>query len=223
MKLGDQVTGEIDMKMEELVKAVIEGNAPFVSRLVVQGLDEGLEAATILSEGLTPGMSTVGELFHQGKYFLPEMLYSAKAMTGGLEHLEPILSTSGSNSLATVVIGTVKGDLHDIGKNIVSMIMKGAGFNVVDLGVDVPTERFVEVIYEKNADILALSALLTTTMPSMQETIGVVAKSGIKDRVKVLVGGAPITSKFADEIGADGYAEDAPKAVTKAKELLKLS
>ena len=211
------------MKMEEIAKAVIEGNAPDVSRLVVQGLDEGLEATTILSEGLTPGMSMVGELFHQGKYFLPEMLYSAKAMASGLEHLNPILSTSGSNFLGTVVIGTVKGDLHDIGKNIVGMIMKGAGFNVVDLGVDVPAERFVEVISEKRADILALSALLSTTMPSMQDTIGIVAKSGIKDRVKILVGGAPITSKFADEIGADGYAEDAPEAVTKAKELLKLS
>ncbi|MBW1867721.1 MAG: corrinoid protein [Deltaproteobacteria bacterium] len=210
------------MKMEDLVKAVIEGNASVVSRLVVQGLDEGLEAATILSEGLTPGMSTVGELFQKGEYFLPEMLFSAKAMTGGLKHLESIFSKSDSISLATVVIGTVKGDLHDIGKNIVGMIMKGAGFNVVDLGIDVPAERFVEVVSEKNADILALSALLSTTMPSMRDTIGVVAKSGIRDRVKILVGGAPVTSKFADEIGADGYAEDAPGAVTKAKELLEL-
>ncbi len=211
------------MQMEDLVKAVIEGNAPVVSRLVVQGLDEGLEAAIILSEGLTPGMSTVGELFQKGEYFLPEMLFSAKAMAGGLKHLESIFSKSDSNSLATVVIGTVKGDLHDIGKNIVGMIMKGAGFNVVDLGIDVPAERFVEVVSEKSADILALSALLSTTMPSMRDTIGVVAKSGIKDRVKILVGGAPITSKFADEIGADGYAEDAPGAVTKAKKLLELS
>lgn len=211
------------MKMEDLVKAVIEGNAPVVSRLVVQGLDQGLEAATILSEGLTPGMSTVGELFQKGEYFLPEMLFSAKAMAGGLKHLEAIFSTSDSNSLATVVIGTVKGDLHDIGKNIVGMIMKGAGFNVVDLGIDVPAERFVEVVSEKSADILALSALLSTTMPSMRDTIGVVAKSGIRDRVKILVGGAPITSKFANEIGADGYAEDAPGAVTKAKKLLELS
>jgi len=211
------------MKMEELVKAVIEGNAPVVSRLVVQGLDEGLEAATILSEGLTPGMFTVGELFQRGEYFLPEMLFSAKAMAGGLEHLEAIFSTSDLNSLATVVIGTVKGDVHDIGKNIVGMIMKGAGFNVVDLGVDVQAERFVEVVSEKNADILALSALLSTTMPSMRDTIGIVAKAGIRDRVKILIGGAPITSEFADEIGADGYAEDAPGAVTKAKELLELS
>ena len=211
------------MKMEDLVKAVIEGNAPVVSRLVVQGLDQGLEAATILSEGLTPGMSTVGELFQKGEYFLPEMLYSAKAMAGGLKHLESIFSKSESNSLATVVIGTVKGDLHDIGKNIVGMIMKGAGFNVVDLGIDVPAERFVEVVSEKSADILALSALLSTTMPSMRDTIGVVAKSGIRDRVKILVGGAPVTSKFAREIGADGYAEDAPGAVTKAKKLLELS
>ena len=209
------------MKMEELVKAVIEGNAPVVSRLVVQGLDEGLEATNILSEGLTPGMFTVGKLFQQGEYFLPEMLFSAKAMAGGLEHLEAILSTSDSNSLATVVIGTVKGDLHDIGKNIVGMIMKGAGFNVVDLGVDVPAERFVEAVSEKKADILALSALLSTTMPSMRDTIGIVVKSGIRDRIKILVGGAPITSKFANEIGADGYAEDAPGAVAKAKRLLK--
>ena len=211
------------MKMEDLVKAVIEGNAPVVSRLVVQGLDQGLEAATILSEGLTPSMSTVGELFQKGEYFLPEMLFSAKAMAGGLKHLESILSRSDSNSLATVVIGTVKGDLHDIGKNIVGMIMKGAGFNVVDLGIDVPAERFVEVASEKSADILALSALLSTTMPSMRDTIGVVAKSGIRDRVKILVGGAPVTSKFAGEIAADGYAEDAPGAVTKAKKLLELS
>jgi len=211
------------MKMEDLVKAVIEGNASVVSRLVVQGLDEGLEAATILSEGLTPGMATVGELFQKGEYFLPEMLFSAKAMAGGLKHLEAIFSANDSNSLATVVIGTVKGDLHDIGKNIVGMIMKGAGFNVVDLGIDVPAERFVEVASEKNADILALSALLSTTMPSMRDTIGVITKSDIRDRVKILVGGAPVTSKFADEIGADGYAEDAPGAVTKAKKLLELS
>jgi len=211
------------MKMEDLVKAVIKGNAPAVSRLVVQGLDEGLEAATILSEGLTPGMSIVGDLFHRGEYFLPEMLYSAKAMTGGLEHLESILSTSGSNALATIVIGTVKGDLHDIGKNIVAMIMKGAGFNVIDLGVDVPAERFVEVISEKKADILALSALLSTTMPAMENTVKAIVESGIKDQVNILVGGAPVTFQFSVDIGADGYAEDAPGAVNKAKELLKLS
>ena len=211
------------MKMEDLVKAVIKGNAPAVSRLVVQGLDEGLEATTILSEGLTPGMSIVGDLFHRGEYFLPEMLYSAKAMTGGLEHLESILSTSGSNALATIVIGTVKGDLHDIGKNIVAMIMKGAGFNVIDLGVDVPAERFVEVISEKKADILALSALLSTTMPAMENTVKAIVESGIKDQVNILVGGAPVTFQFSVDIGADGYAEDAPGAVNKAKELLKLS
>ncbi len=211
------------MKMEDLVKAVIKGNAPAVSRLVVQGLDEGLEATTILSEGLTPGMSIVGDLFHRGEYFLPEMLYSAKAMTGGLEYLEPILSTSGSNALATIVIGTVKGDLHDIGKNIVAMIMKGAGFNVIDLGVDVPAERFVEVIFEKKADILALSALLSTTMPAMENTVKAIVESGIKDQVNILVGGAPVTFQFSVDIGADGYAEDAPGAVNKAKELLKLS
>ncbi len=211
------------MKMEDLIEAVIEGNAPVVSDLVVQGLDEGLEANIILSEGLTPGMSTVGDLFHRGEYFLPEMLFSAKAMKSGLEHLESILSTGDSIALGTIVLGTVKGDLHDIGKNIVGMIMKGAGFNVIDLGVDIPAERFVEVILEKKADILALSALLSTTMPAMENTVKAIAESGIKDKVKILVGGAPVTSRFADDIGADGYAEDAPGAVNKAKELLKLS
>ena len=211
------------MKMEDLVKAVIEGDAPLVSRLVVQGLDEGLDATTILSEGLTPGMSTVGDLFQRGEYFLPEMLFSAKAMTGGLEHIDPILSTSGSKALATIVLGTVKGDLHDIGKNIVAMIMKGAGFKVIDLGVDIPAERFVEAVSEKKADILALSALLSTTMPAMANTVKAIAESGIKDQVKIIIGGAPVTSKFAKEIGADGYAKDAPGAVNKVKELLKLS
>jgi len=211
------------MKMEDLVNAVIEGDASLVNRLVVQGLDEGLDATTILSEGLTPGMSTVGDLFQRGDYFLPEMLFSAKAMTGGLEHIEPILSTSGSNALATIVLGTVKGDLHDIGKNIVAMIMKGAGFKVIDLGVDIPAERFVEAVSETKADILALSALLSTTMPAMANTVKAIAESGIKDQVKIIIGGAPVTSKFAKEIGADGYAKDAPGAVNKVKELLKLS
>ncbi len=211
------------MKMEDLIKAVIEGNAALVSQLVVQGLEEGLEATTILSEGLTPGMSTVGDLFQKGEYFLPEMLFSAKAMTGGLKHLEPILSKNRSDALATIVLGTVKGDLHDIGKNIVAMIMKGAGFNVIDLGVDVPVERFVEAISEKKADIIALSALLSTTMPAMKNTVSAIIESGFKEQVKIIIGGAPVTSQFADEIGADGYAKDAPGAVNKVKELLKLS
>jgi len=211
------------MKMEDLVKAVIEGDGSTVSSLVVQGLDEGLNATTILSEGLTPGMATVGDLFHKGEYFLPEMLFSAKAMNCGLEHIESILSKSKSNTLATVVVGTVKGDLHDIGKNIIAMIMKGAGFNVIDLGVDIPPERFIEAISEKKADIIALSALLSTTMPTMKNTVKAIAESGIKDQVKIIVGGAPITAQFADEIGADGYAEDAPGAINKAKELLQLS
>ncbi len=210
------------MKMEDLIKAVIEGNAPVVSDLVVQGLNEGLKATDILAEGLTPGMSTVGDLFHRGEYFLPEMLFSAKAMKGGLEHLESILSTGGSDALGTIVLGTVKGDLHDIGKNIVAMLMKGAGFNVIDLGVDIPVERFVEALTEEKADILALSALLSTTMPAMESTVKAIKESGLKDKVKILVGGAPVTPEFADEIGADGYSEDAPGAVNKVNELLEL-
>ncbi len=210
------------MEMEDLIKAVIEGNAPVVSDLVVQGLDEGLKATDILSKGLTPGMSTVGDLFHRGEYFLPEMLFSAKAMKGGLEHLEFILSESGSDALGTIVLGTVKGDLHDIGKNIVAMLMKGAGFNVIDLGVDIPVERFVEALTEEKADILALSALLSTTMPAMESTVKAIKESGLKDKVKILVGGAPVTPEFANEIGADGYAEDAPGAVNKVNEILEL-
>ncbi len=211
------------MEMEELIKAVIEGNAHVVSDLVLQGLDEGLAATTILAEGLTPGMATVGDLFHKGEYFLPEMLFSAKAMKSGLEHLESILATSGSDALGIVVLGTVKGDLHDIGKNIVGMLMKGAGFKVIDLGVDISVERFLEAIAEEKADIVALSALLSTTMPAMENIVKAITASDVKNQVKIVVGGAPVTSEFADEIGADGYAEDAPGAVNKVKELLKLS
>jgi 5-methyltetrahydrofolate--homocysteine methyltransferase len=211
------------MNMEELIKAVIEGDAAVVESLVVQALEEGMEAAVILTEGLTPGMSTVGELFHNGEYFLPEMLYSAKAMNAGLKHIESILSKSNSKALATVVIGTVKGDLHDIGKNIVAMIMKGAGFKVIDLGVDVPAEQFIKAASDEKADVLLLSALLTTTMPAMKEIVQAINESGIRDQVKILVGGAPITPDFADQIGADGYAEDAPGAANKVKEVLALA
>jgi len=210
------------MHMDNLVKAVIEGDASVVSSLVAQGLEEGLDAMTILSEGLTPGMSIVGDLFHKGEYFLPEMLYSAKAMNEGLVHLESILSKGNSNSNANVIIGTVKGDLHDIGKNIVGMILKGAGFNVYDIGVNVPTETFMKMIVEKDADILALSALLSTTLPAMEETVRSIKESDLKDKVSVIVGGAPVSQRFSDDIGADGYAEDAPGAVKKIKELLKL-
>ncbi len=210
------------MIMDDLVKAVIEGNEPVVSNLVVQGLEEGLDAMTILSQGLTPGMATVGDLFHKGEYFLPEMLYSAKAMNGGLVHLESVLSKGNSNSNATIVLGTVKGDLHDIGKNIVGMIFKGAGFNVFDIGVDVPTEKFIEAIVENDADVVAISALLSTTMPAMKETVQTIKESDLKDKVSVMVGGAPVTQEFSDDIGADGYAEDAPGAVNKIKQLLKL-
>ncbi|MCG8640221.1 MAG: corrinoid protein [Desulfobacterales bacterium] len=210
------------MNMEELIKAVIEGDAASVATLVQSGLKEGLKAETILIEGLTPGMSTVGDYFHEGKYFLPEMLFSAKAMNGGLKYLEPILSKSNAEPLATIVIGSVKGDLHDIGKNIVAMIMKGAGYKVIDIGIDVPSEVFLKTAVEKSADAILLSALLTTTMPAMEDTVRAISEYGIKDKIKVLVGGAPITPDFADQIGADGYAEDAPQAAKKVSELLGL-
>jgi len=208
------------MKMEDLVKAVIEGNSSVVSSLVAQGLDEGFKATTILSEGLTPGILKVGELFHAGEIFLPEMLRSAKAMSAGLSLLEPILSSSEVKPTGRVVLGTVKGDLHDIGKNIVGMLMRGAGFEVFDLGVDVSADRFIESISTHKAEIVAISALLSTTMPAMEETVNAIKGSDIGNGVKILVGGAPIDQAFASKIGADSYGEDAPEAVNKAMELI---
>jgi len=206
----------------ELVKnALIAGDESKLTVLVQNALNQGVAANEILNQGLIAGMDIVGEKMETGEMFIPEVLRSAKVMRVAVEILKPLLGADDIIGKGKVVIGTVKGDLHDIGKNLVSMMIESAGFEVSDLGVDVPPERFVEEVNNrKNVDILCLSALLTTTMPMMKKTIDAVAESGLRDRVKIMVGGAPVTQKFADEIGADGYATDAGSAAKLAKALL---
>lgn len=206
--------------LNALKEAVIVGNAPKAKELTEKALAENIPAKQILDEALVPGMTVVGEKFKNNEYYVPEVLIAARAMYAALDILRPILSKSEVETKGTVVIGTVKGDLHDIGKNLVRMMLEGGGFKVVDLGVDVAPEKFIEAIKEHNANILAMSALLTTTMPSMKVTIDALKSAGLRDKVKVMVGGAPVTQQWADEIGADGYAPDAASAVDKAKELL---
>ena len=199
------------------------GNASKVGELVKAALDQGVSPKDILQDGLITGMDTIGIKFKNNEVYVPEVLIAARAMHAGMDVLKPFLSDSGVEPIGKVIIGTVKGDLHDIGKNLVKMMMEGAGFEVIDLGVDVTVEKFVDAIKEHPSDILAMSALLTTTMPYMKTVIDTLEKAGIKDKIKIMVGGAPITDNFAKEIGADGYAPDAATAAEKCKELLKVS
>jgi len=208
------------MNPANFIDAVVDGDGEKVHRFVAEALERGEEAAIILTEGLTPGILKVGELFHTGEIFLPEMLRSAKAMNAGLSLLEPILSSTEAEPLGKVVLGTVKGDLHDIGKNIVGMLMRGVGFEVFDLGVDVSADRFIESISTQKAEIVAISALLSTTVPSMEDTVKAIKGSYVGDQVKILVGGAPVDQELAEKIGADSYGEDAPEAVKKAMALI---
>ncbi|MCD6291799.1 MAG: corrinoid protein [Anaerolineae bacterium] len=204
-----------------LTEAVIVGNAPKAKELTQKALDAGVSPGTILQEGLIPGMAEVGRRFEEREYYVPELLIAARAMHAALDILRPLLTASDEvQPLGTVVIGTVRGDLHDIGKNLVSMMLEGAGFEVRDLGIDVSPEKFVDAAREGNCDIIAMSALLTTTMPSMKLTIDALKEAGLRDKVKVMIGGAPITQEYADQIGADGYGEDANQAVWVAKQLL---
>ncbi len=205
--------------LEELRKSVIEGNAKSAEAQVQQALNEGVGADTILNTALIPAMSEVGQKFEDGEYFVPEMLISARAMQAGLKLLKPLLAASGTEPIGTVAIGTVKGDLHDIGKSLVAMMLEGAGFEIMDMGVDVSPEKFVQAVRD-GANIVAMSALLTTTMPNMQNTIKALNEAGLRGKVKVMVGGAPVTDAYAQQIGADGYSTDASSAVRKAKELL---
>jgi 5-methyltetrahydrofolate--homocysteine methyltransferase len=206
------------MSIKEIYEAVIAFDEETVKSKTQAELDGGTDISTILNDGLISAMDVVGERFSSGELFVPEMLMAAHAMKAGLKVLKPHLSAGQSRSKGTVVIGTVKGDLHDIGKNLVSMMMEGAGFEVVDLGVDVDSEKFVKTAAEKNANIIALSALLTTTMPAMERTVKAVKEAGMS--VKTIVGGAPVTQAFADRIGADGYSLDAPGAVKLVKQLV---
>ncbi len=203
----------------EIRQAVIDGQAKVVVPKVEQALSEGLDPNTILQEGLISAMTEVGRLFEEGEYFVPEMLIAARAMSAALEVLKPLLVEQGVEPIGRVAIGTVKGDLHDIGKSLVAMMLEGAGFEIVNLGVDVSPDQFVAAIQD-GAQIVAMSALLTTTMPNMKSTIDAIEKAGLRDKTIVMVGGAPVTQTYAEEIGADGYAPDASAAVRKAKELL---
>jgi 5-methyltetrahydrofolate--homocysteine methyltransferase len=205
--------------LDELREAVIAGRAPAAVEKVTQGLADGIAAGTLLQEGLIVAMTTVGKLYEDGEYYVPEMLVAAHAMTQALEVLKPELVAEGVPNAGTVAMGTVKGDLHDIGKNLVSMMLEGAGFRIVDLGVDVSAEQFAQAIRD-GADAIGMSALLTTTMTEMERNIEAITAAGLRDRARIIVGGAPITSEYADAIGADGYASDASSTVRMVRQLL---
>jgi 5-methyltetrahydrofolate--homocysteine methyltransferase len=206
--------------LKTITETLLTGDGEKVAELTQAALDAGLSARDILNQGLIAGMDIVGARMESGEMFIPEVLMSAQAMGGAVEILKPLLSDEDAAGGGTIVLGTVKGDLHDIGKNLVSMMMESAGFKVVNMGVDIDPEAFIQAIKDNDADILALSALLTTTMPMMAQTIKKVEESGLRDKVKILVGGAPVNQSYADEIGADGYAPDAGSASKLAKALL---
>ena len=208
------------MDLKEIYESTIAGNAPKVKELVEQALAEGVNPGDIITNQLIPAMAEVGDRFARNEFYVPEMLIAARAMQGGLAILKPLLADGEMVSAGRVIVGTVKGDLHDIGKNLVSMMLEGAGFEVIDLGVDVTPQKFAEAVKESQAQIVALSALLTTTMTMMKDTIATLSEAGVRDQVKVIIGGAPVTKSYADEIGADGYADDAGGAVKAAKALL---
>ena len=204
----------------KMAESLIAGKIDEVVNLTKEALDGGAAPADILDQGLLGGMDVVGQRFKAEEMFIPEVLRCAKCMHGAMEILRPLLAETGAEPIGTLIIGTVKGDLHDIGKNLVGMMFEGAGFDVVDIGIDKEPQVFVDAIKEHNATLIGMSALLTTTMPKMGETINAIKEAGIRDQVKILVGGAPITAAFAEEIGADGYASNAASAVDKGKELM---
>jgi len=206
--------------IETIYNAVLEGDAANAKAGVNAALADGINPETILKEGLIAAMGEVGRLFEENEYFVPEMLVAARAMQGGLALLKPHLAASGAVSAGKVIIGTVKGDLHDIGKNLVAMMLEGAGFEVADLGTDVTPEKFVKAVNEHKPQVVAMSALLTTTMPSMGATVKALQEAGVRDHVKVMIGGAPVTDAFEKQIGADGYSPDASSAVRLAKALI---
>lgn len=206
--------------LEEMSSWLQKGRAPKVKELVTQALEQGISPQTILEEGLLAGMDIIGKKFKNNEVFVPEVLVAARAMNKGVETLKPALVADGVTSKGVAVIGTVKGDLHDIGKNLVKLMMEGKGMNMVDLGVDVPPEKFIEAAKEHNAQIICCSALLTTTMNEMKNVVDMVRKSDISDKVKIMIGGAPITQGFCDQIGADVYTPDATTAAEVAQTLV---
>ena len=211
---------EADPMMQEISYQLIIGQNVEVDRLTQQALDDGFAANTIMDDGLIAGMAIVGIKFRDNIIFVPEVLVAARAMKAGMAHIEPILSASGIEPIGTVVMGTVKGDLHDIGKNLCIMMLRGAGFVVHDLGVDTQPDEFIDEVVDKEADILGMSALLTTTMPNMGRTIEAFEEAGLRGEVRIMVGGAPLSQEFADDMGADGYGKDAIACVDLAKEFV---
>ena len=203
--------------MQQISVSLIKGKNEEVYQLTEKALKDGFSANTVLDDGLIAGMAIVGVKFRDNLIFVPEVLVAARAMKAGMEHIEPILSASGVEPIGKVIMGTVKGDLHDIGKNLCIMMLRGAGFDVIDLGVDTSSEEFIEAVEENNATILGMSALLTTTMPNMGKTIDAFEEVEMRDFVKIMVGGAPLTQEFSDDMGADGYGKDAISCVDLAK------
>ncbi len=221
----DHIRGQWDRAyplMQQISYELIVGNHHEVDRLTVQALGDGFSANTILDDGLIAGMAIVGIKFRDNVIFVPEVLVAARAMKAGMAHIEPILSESGVEPVGTIIMGTVKGDLHDIGKNLCIMMLRGAGFVVHDLGVDTSPDEFIDAVVEHEADVLGMSALLTTTMPNMGRTIDAFEENGLRDIVKIMVGGAPLTQEFADDFGADGYGKDAMECVDMAKRFVGL-
>jgi 5-methyltetrahydrofolate--homocysteine methyltransferase len=212
------------MTHDDILKGLYEetlvGNAPTVRELTEQGLEDGMAPESMLYDALIPSLEEVGARFERGDYFVPEMLIAARAMQGALDILRPLLVETGVQQVGTFVMGTVKGDVHDIGKNLVNIMLEGAGFTVIDLGVNVPPEKFVEQVEEHKPEIVGFSAFLTTTMPMFKANISTLQKAGWRDKVLVMVGGAPVTQEYADAVGADGYAADASTAVRLAKDLI---
>jgi 5-methyltetrahydrofolate--homocysteine methyltransferase len=211
-----------DFDYPTMARALILGDKDTVGKKTREGLDRSMDPKDLIFRGLIPGMDVVGEKFRRNEYYVPQVLLSARAMYAGLDLLKPLITAAGTGreALGVVVIGTAQGDLHDIGKNLVAMMLEGAGFTVFNLGRDVAPEKFVAAAEEHQADIIGISALMTTTMPGMKRTIDALVKAGLRERVKVIIGGAPVTQAYADEIGADGYAKDSTLAVAKAKQLL---
>lgn len=207
--------------LEKIRQALFNGDREGVAKHTKLALDEGIQIRTILDEGLVQAMEVVGGKFKRNEIFIPEVLISARAMHAGVAVLEPYFIKAGIKPIGKVAIGTVKGDLHDIGKNIVSMMLKGAHFEIEDFGIDVPSQKFADSVKNGGINIVAMSSLLTTSMVSMRDTINCLKDSGLRDKVKIIVGGAPVTQEFADSIGADAYAKDAATAVDKAKELVR--
>jgi 5-methyltetrahydrofolate--homocysteine methyltransferase len=208
------------MSLEEIIQHVIDGEAEEVVESVKAALAQGMSAADILNNGLIEAMNIVGQRFEEGEFYVPEMLVAARAMQGGLAVLKPKLMESGIKATGRIAIGTIKGDLHDIGKNLVAMMLEGAGFEIHDLGTDVAPEQFVEAVRSGDVNLIGMSALLTTTMTNMKDTIKALEEAGLRQQVKVIIGGAPVTESYAEQIGADGYAPDASRAVALAKTLV---